>query len=384
MENWGAIFTFEYAILDDPAITTEAQRQNIFTTEAHEMAHQWFGDLVTMAWWDDLWLNEGFASWMESKTTHHFHPDWGADIDRVGAREGAMRLDALNSTHPVVQQVRTVEQANQAFDAIAYSKGESVIAMLEDYAGADVWRDGIRRYIKAHAYQNSRTSDLWAAQEAAGATGLSIIARDFTTQPGIPLIAVGPAQCVNGATTVSLTQSQFSADRKEEAAARPSVWHVPIKASAGAAVVKAVTAGRTTALTVPGCGPLLINAGQTGYYRTLYTPQQAAALASVLLSWGPSTRRAWSRTQESFRSPAISRCRPASISSVRSRATAMQPSFSGQSLHGMASMAVSRVMRRRRRRWRPASGRPSGQGFASLALRLDQASRRSMQSCGRP
>ena len=102
------------------------------------MAHQWFGDLVTMAWWDDLWLNEGFASWMENKTTQHFHPDWGADVDRVGSREGAMGLDSLNSTHPVVQQVRTVEQANQAFDAIAYSKGESVIAMLEDFAGPDV------------------------------------------------------------------------------------------------------------------------------------------------------------------------------------------------------------------------------------------------------
>jgi len=98
MENWGAIFTFEYAILDDPAITTEAERQNIFTTEAHEMAHQWFGDLVTMAWWDDLWLNEGFASWMENKTTQHFHPEWSADVDRVASREAAMA--STRSTPP--------------------------------------------------------------------------------------------------------------------------------------------------------------------------------------------------------------------------------------------------------------------------------------------
>jgi aminopeptidase N len=287
MENWGAIFTFEYAILDDPAITTEAQRQNIFGTEAHEMAHQWFGDLVTMAWWDDLWLNEGFASWMATKATEHFHPDWGADVDGVGAREGAMGLDSLNSTHPVVQQVRTVEQANQAFDAIAYSKGESVISMLEDFAGPDVWRDGIRRYIAAHAYQNSRTGDLWKAQEAAGAHGLTTIATDFTTQPGIPLIAVGPSQCAAGSTVTTLTQSQFSFDRRQETSANPLSWHVPVKATAGGAPARVVTAGRTTQLKVPGCGPLLVNSGQKGYYRTLYAPQQAPALAAALPQLGP-------------------------------------------------------------------------------------------------
>jgi aminopeptidase N len=287
MENWGAIFTFEYAILDDPAITTEAQRQNIFETEAHEMAHQWFGDLVTMAWWDDLWLNEGFASWMENKATQHFHPDWGADIDRVAAREGAMSLDALNSTHPVVQEVRTVEQANQAFDAIAYSKGQSVIAMLEAFATPDVWRDGIRRYVAAHAYRNTRTTDLWAAQEAAGARGLTRIAKDFTTQPGIPLIAVGPARCVGGATVTTLTQGQFSADRRADVSARPQSWHVPVRASAGGQQAQVVTQGRTTQLSVPGCGPLLVNAGQTGYYRTLYAPAEAARLTAAVPQLAP-------------------------------------------------------------------------------------------------
>jgi aminopeptidase N len=251
------------------------------------MAHQWFGDLVTMAWWDDLWLIEGFASWMENKATQHFHPDWGAEVDRVGARESAMGLDALNSTHPVVQEVRTVEQANQAFDAIAYSKGQSVIAMLEDFAGPDVWRSGIRRYIAAHAYRNSRTTDLWQAVEAAGARGLTTIATDFTIQPGIPLISVAPAQCVNGASLVTVTQGQFSADRKAEVAARPLAWHVPVKATAGGATTQSVTAGPTTQLTVPGCGALLLNPGQTGYYRTLYTPQQSQALAARLPSLAP-------------------------------------------------------------------------------------------------
>ena len=286
MENWGAIFTFEYALLNDPAITSESARQSIFSVEAHEMAHQWFGDLVTMAWWDDLWLNEGFASWMENKTTAHFHPDWGGEIERVASREGAMGLDALNSTHPVVQEVRTVEQANQAFDTISYSKGESVIAMLEDFATPDVWREGIRRYIAAHKYQNTRTTDLWGAVEAAGAKGLTTVAADFTTQPGIPLISVGSSQCVNGSTVVTVTQGQFSADRKDAVAANPLTWHVPVRASAGGAAVQVVTADRNTQLAVPGCGPLLINPGQYGYYRTLYTPQQVQALATRIPQLG--------------------------------------------------------------------------------------------------
>ena len=138
------------------------------------MAHQWFGDLVTMAWWDDLWLNEGFASWMENKTTEHFHPDWGADIDRVGSRERAMGLDALNSTHPVVQQVRTVEQANQAFDAITYSEGRvghrdaRGLRRARRVAARDP-----RLYRRRTPTGTRGPSDLWAAVERAGASGLT-------------------------------------------------------------------------------------------------------------------------------------------------------------------------------------------------------------------
>ena len=286
MENWGAIFTFERILLNDPAITSESERQAIFGVEAHEMAHQWFGDLVTMAWWDDLWLNEGFASWMANKATEHFHPDWGADIDHVAAREGAMGQDSFKSTHPIVQHVRTVEQANQAFDAITYSKGESVLSMLEGFAGPDVWRSGIQSYIRKHAYQNTRTDDLWNAMEGAGATGLGTIARDFTSQPGIPLIQVGPSQCVGGRTVVTVTQSQFSNDQRAEVAAHPRAWHVPVRASAGGPTSQVVTQGPTSQLQLPGCGPLLINAGQTGYYRTLYPPAQAAGARGRI-------RRAW-------------------------------------------------------------------------------------------
>ena len=287
MENWGAIFTFEHSLLNDPAITSESERHRIFGTEAHEMAHQWFGDLVTMGWWDDLWLNEGFASWMGNKATEHFHPDWGADVDHVAAREAAMSRDSFSTTHPVVQHVRTVEQANQAFDAITYSKGESVISMLEAFAGADTWQRGIQAYVRRHAYQNTRTSDLWTAVESAGAKGLTTIATDFTTQPGVPLISVGPARCVGGRTVATLTQGQFSNDRRAGSEENSLRWHVPVRASAGSAVAQVITQGRTTELTVDGCGPLLINAGQAGYYRTLYTPAEEEALRSAFPGLGP-------------------------------------------------------------------------------------------------
>jgi aminopeptidase N len=271
MENWGAIFTFERVLLDDPAVTTEGERQGIFGVEAHEMAHQWSGDLVTMAWWDDLWLNEGFASWMANKATRHFHPDWGAEFDSIGSRESAMGQDALRTTHPILQTIRTVEQANQAFDGITYSKGQAVLSMLEGFAGPDVWQKGIQLYMHKHAYQNTRTDDLWQAVEQAGASGLTQMAHEFTAQPGVPLIRVGAAQCAGGQTSFTVVQDEFSADRKP-GSFTPLSWHVPVTAmTVGGTPVTVVTQGRDTQLTVPGCGPLLVNAGQTGYYRSLYS-----------------------------------------------------------------------------------------------------------------
>ena len=141
--------------------------------------------------------------------------------------------------------------------------------------------------MRRHAYQNTRTADLWAAVEGAGATGLTTVANDFTAQPGVPMISVGQARCVGGRTVVILSQGQFSNDRRTEAAAAPLRWHVPVRASAGGAVTQVITQGRQTPLSVDGCGPLLINAGQTGYYRTLYTPAEAEALRAAFPGLGP-------------------------------------------------------------------------------------------------
>ena len=268
MENWGAIFYFEYAMNLDPKISTESDKQNVFTTVAHEMAHQWFGDLVTMAWWDDLWLNEGFASWMEGRATEHFHPEWNSALGSVGGREYAMGLDALSTTHPVVQHVTTVEQASQAFDAITYQKGEAVIRMLESYVGHDAWRDGVRAYMKKHAHGNTVSDDLWSSVEAAAKKPILAIAHDFTLQPGVPLITVDAAACAAGKTTLTLTQGQFSKDMPDKA---PLIWRTPVTVQAvGGGTAKTLVTGGKGSVTVDGCGPVVVNAGQAGYFRTQY------------------------------------------------------------------------------------------------------------------
>jgi aminopeptidase N len=277
MENWGAIFTFERALLVDPKFTTEAERRRIYEIVAHEMAHQWFGDLVTMAWWDDLWLNEGFASWMATKVSATLQPQWEMLLTRIDGRELAMSLDAFKTTHPVVQKINTVEQVNQAFDSITYQKGEAVITMLEAFAGDDVWKEGIRAYMKAHAYGNTQTDDLWKAVEGAGAKGLVGIAHNYTSQPGIPLVRVDSASCKGGVTTLALSQGEFSRDDKDKT---PQSWHVPVMAqTVGSGEVKRLILNGKASLELPGCGAYVINAGQSGYYRSLYPAANIMALA---------------------------------------------------------------------------------------------------------
>jgi aminopeptidase N len=282
MENWGAIFTFEYSILLDPRVATQSDKETSFLVAAHEMAHQWFGDLVTMAWWDDLWLNEGFASWMESRTTTRLHPEWKWELRAVDTREQAMERDALATTHPVVQHIATVEQASQAFDSITYSKGSSVIHMLENYVGDEAWRAGVRSYMAKHKYSNTVSDDLWREVEKAARKPITAIAHDFTLQPGVPLIRVSDAVCKNGKSTIELTQGEFSKDQDNKKALS---WRVPVIAqTVGGATLRTVVNGGKATMTLPGCGAVLVNAGQSGYYRTLYSPKAFAALAASFAS----------------------------------------------------------------------------------------------------
>jgi aminopeptidase N len=271
MENWGAIFYFDYAVLIDPKLSTETDKQNVFITIAHEMAHQWFGDLVTMSWWDDLWLNEGFASWMETKATDHFHPEWRVWLSTQSGEQGAMRLDSRAGTHPIVTPIPDVFAAANAFDAITYQKGQAVIRMLEAYVGEDAFRDGVRAYIKRHAYGNTVTDDLWAALDAASPKNVTEVAHDFTLQAGVPLIRAEAA-----ADGIKLTQDRFAADASQNA---PQTWRTPVKVSGLDAGewqgVVSAAAPQSTGVK----GPAVVNAGQTGYFRTWYAPDLWAELA---------------------------------------------------------------------------------------------------------
>jgi aminopeptidase N len=198
MENWGGITYYESALLFDPKKSSAATRQRIYEVVAHETAHQWFGDLVTMAWWDNLWLNEGFASWMGSKCTAHFNPDWevwlAKNIQRDPtrrsgiAKEVAMEGDARSTTHAIQQPVANESDANSAFDDITYRKGQSFLRMLESFLGENAFRDGIRRYIAAHQYSNSTTTDLWNALSDASGKPVGEIAAAWTEQPGFPVV----------------------------------------------------------------------------------------------------------------------------------------------------------------------------------------------------
>ena len=167
MENWGAI-TYHDQLLLLTAASTIGDRQQVFSVQAHEMAHQWNGDLVTMGWWDDIWLNESFASWRAAKETELRHPDWNWWESEDASKEQAMQADARVSSHAIQQHVTDELQADNAFDPeITYNKGEAVLRMFEAYMGPDSFRDGVRQYIKAHAFSNATTVDLWNALSAA-------------------------------------------------------------------------------------------------------------------------------------------------------------------------------------------------------------------------
>lgn len=279
MENWGAIFYFDYAVLIDPKLSTEADRQQVFITVAHEVAHQWFGNLVTMEWWDQLWLNEGFASWMENKATDHFHPEWNVWLSTQSGQQGAMRLDSRSGTHPIITPIRDVFAAADAFDSITYQKGQAVIRMLEAYVGEDAFRAGVRNYIKANAYGNAVSDDLWAELDKVSPRKVTDMAHDFTLQAGVPLI-----RATSAPGGIRLTQERFGAEPSQQT---PRTWRTPVavKGLDGKTWQGVVAAGAPQ--TVPVKAPAVVNAGQTSYFRTAYSPELRRGLAARFSELAP-------------------------------------------------------------------------------------------------
>jgi aminopeptidase N len=288
MENWGAVVYNEPTLLYDPKKSPERVKKFTFNINAHELAHQWFGNLVTMAWWDNLWLNEGFASWMAAKATQHFHPEWRPYLDDIAEREYVMNLDARKTTHPIQTRIDTEEQAAAAFDAITYSKGQAFLRMLEAYLGEDNFRKGIRAYMAKHQYSNTTSADLWAALEKASGKPVEKLASDWTTQPGFPLIKVEQA-CEEGKRKITLSQEQY---RLDEPAVEKRLWNVPLQV--GTVNGKAWTtllSGPSTTITQASCeGALVVDPYSVGYFRVHYDPASFRALAEQAPRLMDSTR----------------------------------------------------------------------------------------------
>ena len=276
MENWGGITYYESRLLFDPENSSAETKQNIYEVLAHEIAHQWFGDLVTMAWWDNLWLNEGFASWMGSKCTAHFNPQWEVWLRkavprdptrRVGiSKETAMEGDARSTTHPIQQTIATEAEANSAFDDITYRKGQSFIRMLESFLGEEVFGDGIRRYMAVHKFSNSTTADLWSALSEASGKPVSEIAAGWTQQPGFPIVTVTRAD--DG--KVTLSQERFTVNFPNPP---PLEWTIPLTYKVGhegAAQSLLMTAKRAELTKVAPDQPLKLNVDGAGNYRVQY------------------------------------------------------------------------------------------------------------------
>ncbi len=288
MENWGGITYNENIILYDPKTSSEDTKQAIFNVVSHETAHQWSGDLVTMAWWDNLWLNEGFASWMADKASDHFNPAWHV-LDRAAAeKDGILESDSYTTTHPIQQAVADPAQAAAAFDEITYQKGEAVIRMFENYLGPDVFQAGIQKYMRARKYSSSTTADLWDALGQVSGKPMTQIAAGWTEQPGFPVVL---AHSIPGG-GILLSQERFTVDTSNPV---PETWQVPIayEAFQGAKSRTAETVllfqGFVTLPTSVG-SEVALNAGNKGFYRVQYAPALFAPLAAHVESLPPADR----------------------------------------------------------------------------------------------
>ena len=284
MENTGCITFRELILLIDEQHGSVDLKKGIAGTIAHEMAHQWFGDLVTMKWWDDIWLNEGFATWMSSKPLEAWKPEWNTNLDDVAGTGGSLSVDSLTNTHPIHQAAETPTQILELFDGIAYGKAAAVLRMLESYLGEETFRAGVNAYLEQHQYANATADDFWDAQAKTSRRPVDKIMPTWVRQAGAPIVNV-KAQCSGNSTNVTLAQRRYYYDRSKFEDSNDQLWQIPLclKGSAtgdGTPKCELLTKREET-FTLPGCSTwVLANAGATGYYRAGYQPDAVRALAN--------------------------------------------------------------------------------------------------------
>lgn len=280
MENWGAITFRETALLGDEKLTAEAMKQRIIEVIAHEMVHQWFGDLVTMKWWDDLWLNESFATFMAYRITNDVFPEYKMMVnyyrDTVAS---AFADDALKSTHPINLPLNTPGEISSAFDHVSYDKGGSVLFMLEDYMGKEIFRKGLQEYLKKHSYKNATKYDLWDALEgAAKEEGLELpiseVMRDWVDQPGYPMLHLSENKEEGGYLVQQKRFTLLNYPLEEE-------WKVPIHYKSEMNERRLLMDDKNFTIK-DGSQWLKLNYGQAGLYRVRYEPEALERIGMLI------------------------------------------------------------------------------------------------------
>ena len=284
MENTGAIFFREQFLVVPTDGGTVQRRKQIAQFVGHEIAHQWFGDLVTMAWWDDIWLNEGFATWMEYRPMQESKPEWQGPLIEVRDTQRAMELDSLRATRPVRTKVDTPDEINEVFDAIAYQKTAAIIRMVEGYVGPATFRDGINAYLKKFAYGNATGEGLWTTIAAVTRKPVDRVMKSFVTQSSMPLVTI-ETRCAGGTTELSLSQRPMS-----DAVSPSTLWDIPVcytRDRAGKTGGEACTllSAKAESTRLPGCSSwIFANVGSRGYYRTSYDATNLRALGAAVVA----------------------------------------------------------------------------------------------------
>ena len=312
MENPGLITFREEILLVDPKAATTSLKRRQAEVVAHELAHQWFGDLVTMRWWDDLWLNEGFATWMEAKVVDRLRPSFGARTQRVLDTQSVMDTDALSSARAVRQPVHSTSDAMEAFDGITYEKGAAILTMIEQYIGEETFQRAVRNYIRANAWKNASADDLLHALDAASGKNITQIASTFLDKPGVPNVAIA-TECTKSGVTLRSTVSSWKplgSDRSPVSApwTVPMCLHVDGSKNAGCSLASPETTARE--LAGAACPAWIYpNEHQAGYYRFSLDPKAAAALVGVHAQFEPAERiglaaNLWASVRSGALSPA--------------------------------------------------------------------------------